>query len=133
VLVTDANGGRARKLVRGDIYSGSPAWSPSGKLIAFSGADVHCKSHTGECSAIFVVKPNGTGLRRLPPYWTINEEPSWSPNGRQIAYVGSRVEQFQSSGRGSVYVIDADGTHRRRILDHPQADDIEPLVRQPTR
>jgi Tol biopolymer transport system component len=39
--------------------------------------------------------------------------PSWSPDGRQIVYYA------EHQGKGDLYVMDADGTHVRRLTDTP--------------
>jgi Tol biopolymer transport system component len=58
-----------------------PAWSPNGRLIAFS----RCNASGAGC-AIWLVRPNGTHLRRLTN-GTMNEQaPSWSPNGRRLVF-----------------------------------------------
>jgi TolB protein len=132
LFVVDADGGHAHRLVPPILRSRAPAWSPDGDWIAFSGRLARCRSTAGACEAVFVVKPDGAGLRRLTPYWTINADPSWSPDGRRIAYVASRVDQFQSSGDGSIYVMSADGSGRHRVVAYPQADDLGPLRWQPS-
>ena len=59
-----------------------PAWSPNGRLIAFTRCSALART---ECS-LWVVRPNGTGLRRLTD-GTMNERaPSWSPNGRRLVF-----------------------------------------------
>jgi Tol biopolymer transport system component len=133
VFLIGADGRGLQKLVHRDLYSRSPAWSPDATRIAFSGTDARCESHHDECSAIFVVNADGTDLRRLTPYAAINAEPSWSTDGRRIAYMGSGVDGIRSPGEGSIYVMNADGTNRHPIAAQPQADDIEPLAWQPTR
>lgn len=73
-----------------------PAWSPNGRLIAFA------SSRGG--GGIYVVHPDGTGLRRLVAGPT--SDVVWSPDGRRIAYMGP----------GGIYVARSDGHGRRRIL-----------------
>src|SRR5919109_397736 len=52
----------------------SPAWSPDGSMIAFSGR-----------AGLSVIRPDGTGLRALP-HTEGGEYPSWSPDGTRIAF-----------------------------------------------
>ena len=69
-----------RVIVAGPGTSG-PAWSPNGRLIAFT----RCASLATKC-ALWVVRPNGKGLRRLTD-GTMNERaPSWSPDGRRLVF-----------------------------------------------
>ncbi len=59
-------------------------------------------------SEIFVMRADGTDVRRLThrPGW--DREPTWSPDGTRIAFV---------SGLAGIYVMDADGGNVRRLHD----------------
>jgi hypothetical protein len=48
-------------------------------------------------------------------------EPSWSPDGRRLAYVAAGA-----GGAGDVFVADADGTHRGRITRTDGVDEASP-------
>jgi hypothetical protein len=54
---------------------------------------------------IYVVHSDGTGLRRLAAG---ARGPAWSPDGARIAYVSL-------SARGGLWVMDADGSGKRRV------------------
>ena len=65
-------------------YDGSPDWSPDGRLIAFvryCGASI-----SQEENAIFVIRADGTHLRRLTDDPS-DDSPSWAANGRSLAFV----------------------------------------------
>ncbi len=46
--------------------------------------------------------------------------PSWSPDGRFIAFFSNR------DGQNELYIMDADGSNQRRLTQHP-ADDTYPM------
>ena len=80
-------------------YSQNPAaWSPDGTELAFGGV-------TGLDLQVYVVGADGSGLRQLThdPRTALN--PSWSPDGSQIAYLST-----QESSGWVVYVMNADGS-----------------------
>ncbi len=85
------------------------SWSPdSTRLAVSSGDDLETN--------ISVASLDGRPVRRITDSQTINIRPSWSPNGDTIAYLALPVPGAASEEAG-VYLIDADGTHRRRITD----------------
>ena len=60
--------------------------------------------------SLFVVRPDGTGLRRLTPKGTRVVSYAWSPTGGLIAY----LDQHQS-----LWFVRPDGSGRRLVLDLP--------------
>jgi Tol biopolymer transport system component len=58
-----------------------PTWSPDGKHIAF----VRSKRRG---TSVFVVRPNGRGLRRIAS--SSFATPTWSPDGKSLAIVRPR-------------------------------------------
>jgi YD repeat-containing protein len=59
---------------------------------------------------VYVVNDDGTDLRQLTKGPAAEFDPSWSPDGRRIAY---RVERGQQSA--DIYVMNADGSGQRRL------------------
>jgi Tol biopolymer transport system component len=56
---------------------------------------------------LFVIRPDGSGLRQLTPWGTTVWSYAWSPNGRSIAYIDDRH---------SLWLVRPDGTGRRLLL-----------------
>ena len=82
VYVMNADGSDLRPITPAKLHGGNPDWSPNGKLIVF-----HSNNYGPSRSEIWVVKPNGKGLRRLRRLHSGRDyQPVWSPNGRQIAF-----------------------------------------------
>jgi TolB protein len=57
---------------------------------------------------IFIVKPDGSGLQMLTDKGN-NEHPSFSPDGRFIAFTSDR------DGRKGIYLMRANGEAQKRI------------------
>ena len=110
LMIVNAGDG-AKRTLRGTrrVGAGQPSWSPDGRLIAFlrqrapsSGSD------------IYVVSPDGTGLRRLVRTRGDLETPRWSPDGRSIAYF-RLINDSPGEEKWAVVVADADGRRPRRL------------------
>ncbi|MHA7774842.1 TolB family protein [Roseibium sp. M-1] len=93
--------------------------SPDGKLLAISD-----KSELG-ASCIYILPAAGGVPERvtteIPSYWH-----GWSPDGKQLAYVGKRPE---TDGSFQVFTIDVDGTGERQLtrdFDHCDGPDYSP-------
>jgi hypothetical protein len=84
-----------------DKWDLSPAWKPNGSTIAFVRA-----------GALFQVKPDGTGLARIPtPSATfVTSGVAWSPNGARLAFGCGQSEDFDD-----ICIINEDGSGFARL------------------
>jgi TolB protein len=100
-----------KRVLRGTRRVGArqPDWSPDGRLIAF----LRQRAPYGG-SDIYVVSPDGTGLRRLVRTRSDLQTPRWSPDGRSIAYF-RLVDDTPGEEKWAVVVADADGGRPRRL------------------
>lgn len=78
---------------------GGVDWSPDGRWIA-----VTCGS-----AKILLVRPTGVGERVVSTGLANVRSPSWAPNGRRLVFSAGKVDH------SAIYVIDVDGSHRRRL------------------
>lgn len=81
LYVIDVADGTATSIVGHDLDPVGPVWSPDGRWIAF-----FSPPGGGGTGSIYVVRPDGTGLRRLAP--AARPGIAWSPDGAGLAYVG---------------------------------------------
>ncbi|TEU03771.1 MAG: Tol-Pal system beta propeller repeat protein TolB [Candidatus Aminicenantes bacterium] len=92
-----------RKEVTSSGTNFAPAFSPDGKKLAF------CSTVEEGNSEIYVANSAGTNIKRLTFNIAIDTSPSWSPNGREIAFTSDR------GGTPQIYVMDAEGSNVRRV------------------
>lgn len=115
-------------------FDSEPQFSPNGHWIAFTRFK-DCRPHGGHgplsgeglrpCTqAIFVVRPNGTGLERLTPWGLQASDPDWSPDGTKITF--DSCDSGRHGCRGDIYVMNADGTHRTKLTNSPPSNFVAP-------
>jgi Tol biopolymer transport system component len=82
--VANADGSDAHRLTTGiattDAYDTNADWSPDGTRIAFT------RVRDGMTAAIFVVRADGQGLKRLTPWSLDASGPDWSPDGSKLVF-----------------------------------------------
>jgi Tol biopolymer transport system component len=107
IFGADARGKHVRRLTkekgdpstqRGLFFQMEPAWSPSGREIAFA-------SLRSGTSHVYVMRADGTGTRRLTDSSQNDDHPSWSPDGKRILF----------AREGALWVIPAAGGKARRV------------------
>jgi dipeptidyl aminopeptidase/acylaminoacyl peptidase len=112
-----------QQLTVGDFDHSGPTWSPDGRWIAFTsnrsnttGRDPNYSNNTD----IFLVPADSGAVRQLTVNPGPDRSPSWSPDGRFIAYLAS--ERVNSSAdQMDLMVVAVDGGEPRNLtreLDH---------------
>lgn len=84
-------------------YNTNPTWSPMGDVIVFD------RLITGERSDLYQVHVRSGEVTRLSANGWSSEDPSFSPDGRQIAFVSTRT------GTHQIAVMNADGGNVRQV------------------
>jgi Tol biopolymer transport system component len=75
----------------------------------------------GRDGTIETMDPDGTDVRRVTPVGIAGFDPSWSPDGRRLAFIGDP----SSSGQYDLFTIRADGTGLVR-LDETKRTESDP-------
>jgi dipeptidyl aminopeptidase/acylaminoacyl peptidase len=128
VWVLDLRTGRSQLVAEGNDQAGSVAWSPVGGLLAFTLAP-----GGGMNQQVYVVRPDGTGLRRLTDGGAEhNRLGRWTRDGGALAVTSNRErasrldayvvdvttgeQHFVAEGRPVVELLDVSHDRRRGIL-----------------
>ena len=99
--------------------SDKPAWSPNSRWIAFV-------SH----STLFVMDAEGGNVRHLGEAGTVSTDCTWSPDGKQIAFITAGVEDGRVIFR--IDVIDVNGQNTRQLAKSEKGTFIRELVWSPS-
>ena len=121
LYVINANGTHRRLLAKHvdvsqggffGVHNGDFSWAPDGRRIVFFGK---CNAPRLICSVVDgLVTVKTTGKPTMRQIWAgeffKQWQPSWSPDGSRIAFVGE-----PDSGASGLFVMRTDGSHRKRL------------------
>jgi len=120
VASSDLSG--AKKLTRGRFDSGWAVWSPNGKRLAFdSNRTDHTPNNSDHVNDVFVMKADGSGVRKLTDSRGVSGDTAWSPSGSLLAFDADRGNR---KGFSAIYVMHANGRKLRKVTRprHPLSD-----------
>ncbi len=119
IYVMQADGSEPRPLTSSPAWEFFPSWSPGGKQIAFFTCDPNCRPNRQD---IYIMDADGDeqgsrNVRRLTNTPSVvDEDPAWSPDGKQIVFQSDRDGNFE------IYIMDADGNNPRRLTNNRGGD-----------
>jgi Tol biopolymer transport system component len=96
LMVIDADGKNRRSVTEDWLANGRIAWSPDGLQIAFSAGI--------GCGQIYAIALQGGQSRQITDFPGCASSPSWSPDGRYLAFIGTQPGA-NGFNDGDLYVI----------------------------
>ncbi len=112
IWIMHADGSGQANLTKDKQSNWGATWSPDGKHILFNSAREGGRPH------LYIMNPDGSGLRRLCPHSSLWEEyPGWSPDGKKIAFMSN-----VGTSSWVIYVMNADCTGLKQVTQGPGED-----------
>ena len=96
IWTVDVRTGKAKQLTDDAVYDEHhPAWSPDGKWIAFVSNRSENPDLTLDRTDLFVLPASGGKFRKIEAPLGDKSLPSFSPDGKWIAYIGMEGEGYR--------------------------------------
>ncbi len=109
LFVVDVSTGEEHQVTDGDWHDTQPAWSPDGAQIAFVSDRSERRWNQLFRSDLWIVSARGGEPRRLTRERGSVSSPSFSPDGKQIAFVGNEHGDRAAGRNSALFVVPARG------------------------
>ncbi len=113
LYVRDLGTGAETRLTHDPGYDSDGRWSPDGRKIAFHSDRNGSKAYD---TRIYVMRADGSDLRRLTAREAKSSYPAWSPDGARIVYV------LETEVGRDLWTAPLEGGVEQRLTDHPGSD-----------
>ena len=122
--IADLETGAIKVLTEGDHTDNFPDWSPKGDWICFT------SNREDKDYEIYLIRADGTGLKRLTHLPGNDAHSTWSPDGEWIAFSSGRADfkdetalhPHNPQSYGEITVMRADGSEITALTDNPWED-----------
>ena len=110
LYVLDLASGEVTRLTDHIASDAQPSWSPDGVWIVFA-SDRSRDSFSGRAAyQLYLMRSDGTGVRRLAETTSADFMPRWSPDGEWIAFLSDRDREL------GIFVMRPDGSDVHSLL-----------------
>lgn len=114
IWTVDADSGEATQLTDGEFNEGQPIFSPDGQSILFlSNRNPNYPLHPEE-SAFYLIDATGGEIKKLETRPGGKHSPSFSPDGRSLAFLASERQGYFSQN-SALYIASMDGGEPKNI------------------
>jgi Tol biopolymer transport system component len=130
IYVMSSDGSNETRLTNSPATDICLSWSPDGRKIAFaSQRDGNSELFYGN-SEIYIMNADGSNQTRLTNNPSFDMAPSWSPDGKKIAFYSLRNDvppekderQWWYEMNAEIYVMNVDGSEQKNITNNPAYD-----------
>ena len=106
VMIMDSDGGD-QKIVTDMLTTCESrlSWSPDGQWITFTAYEPETR-----CSQLYIIRPDGRGLSPLTDLPGCAQSPTWSSDGRHVAFIYTEKPDTDWWENRQIYLMNADGS-----------------------
>jgi TolB protein len=143
IWVLDLASRKSRSITNHPAGDFRPSWSPDGRWIAFSSDRDSRKQKftfvTLHSTEIYLVRPDGSGLRRVTQAQGFAGSPTWSTDGKRLVFYEAEMKDVQLITsprrlRGTTQIVTVDLlTNERRVLTSGAGEKWSPRWLAPER
>jgi Tol biopolymer transport system component len=106
IMIMDFNGANKKKIGEIPLWANRPSLSPDRKQIAFYSRDIYIPN-------LYTVNSDGTSMQKLTDEISFNCPPTWSPDGKKIAYCAIPEDILPTDIY--IHIINSDGSDKKII------------------